>query len=109
MSAYPLRAVYMPMEPADKAAQVQILISVSKRRFKHAVDRNRVKRQVREAYRLQRSILLDALSHERVSVPGLAIAFLWLSNEHMDSRVVHAKVRNLLERIAENLNPTVPS
>lgn len=107
MSAYPIRAVFMPIaeDAADaeslgtssSAGHTQLLISVSKRRFKHAVDRNRVKRQLREAYRLNKHLLLDKLPEGT----HLAIAFLWLSGEHFKSEVVHSKVRKLLMRIAE--------
>ena len=48
-SIFPIRVVYMPVEQGEVPAS--ILISVSKRRFKRAVKRNRVKRQIREAYR----------------------------------------------------------
>ena len=50
LAVFPLRAVYMPVENAGLPA-VSVLISVSKKRFKRAVKRNRVKRQIREAYR----------------------------------------------------------
>ena len=49
--AFPLRVVYMPVEPSEQDAAASILISVPKKRFKRAVKRNLVKRQVREAYR----------------------------------------------------------
>ena len=45
-SVFPLRVVYLPVEELE--APVSILVSVSKRRFKRAVKRNRVKRQIRE-------------------------------------------------------------
>lgn len=48
-SVFPLRAVYMSVEQQE--VPVSILISVPKKRFKRAVKRNRVKRQIREAYR----------------------------------------------------------
>ena len=46
-SVFPLRAVYMSVEQQE--VPVSILISVPKKRFKRAVKRNRVKRQIREA------------------------------------------------------------
>lgn len=91
MAAYPIRAVYMPAQTPG----FRILVSVSKRHFKRAVLRNRVKRQIREAYRLNKSIL------EPMKVEGMNIAFLWLSNELFPTKVVTAKIQNLLQRIYE--------
>ena len=58
-SIFPIRVVYMPVEQGETPAS--ILISVSKRRFKRAVKRNRVKRQIREAYRKNKYLLVDEL------------------------------------------------
>ena len=98
LSAFPLRAVYRAVlnpQPASPAPQppfpspqlptsdprpsttasrpstlpCQVLFSVSKRRFKHAVDRNRAKRQMREAWRLSRHILAP-LNHPLSSLPS---------------------------------------
>jgi len=77
---------------------VEVLVSVSKRRVRHAVDRNRVKRLIREAYRLNKHILWDALKERH-----MALAFLWNSDELMSFDVVERKVRNLLQRISEQL------
>lgn len=105
MSAYPLRLVYLILDADDQALLVtgstekrnnaQILISVPKRCFKHAVDRNRVKRQVREAYRKHRDLYtLPDGKH-------LAIAFIWLDRKHHSSEEVENKVINLLQRMQE--------
>lgn len=59
-SVFPLRVVYLPVEELE--ADASILISVSKRRFKRAVKRNRVKRQIREAYRVNKHELLNVLA-----------------------------------------------
>ena len=92
-TAYPLRAVFRCGD--DTATEVtQILISVPKRQFKHAIDRNRVKRQVREAYRNNKTLLPPD--------SACSIAFIWLDSKHYPSSVVTAKVRNLLHRINES-------
>lgn len=61
-SIFPLRVIWLPVEELD--VQASILISVSKRRFKRAVKRNRIKRQIREAYRLNKQILLAPLTEK---------------------------------------------
>lgn len=99
--AFPLRAVYAPIEIAEAtSAPVSILVSVPKKRFKHAVKRNRVKRQVREAYRLNKHILIEALQAQE-SPKQLMIAFIWLDNRLHDSAEVTHKVKKLLYHIAE--------
>lgn len=103
--AYPLRVVFMTVDDADACMPpVQVLVSVSKRHFKHAVDRNRVKRQIREAYRLNKHILSDAvLTDGTGSAKFIAVAFIWLSDALKPSAEVGAAVRKLLMRIADNI------
>lgn len=94
--AFPLRAVYLPIESSVQVP-VQVLISVPKKHLKHAVDRNRVKRQVREAYRQNKQLLWSAVPEGR----SLALAFVWLSDETVDSPRVERSVKYLLHRLAE--------
>lgn len=97
-SVFPLRVVYLPVEELD--APVSILVSVSKRRFKRAVKRNRVKRQIREAYRMNKQILVDALTEKQ---SRLAIAFIYLSDGLVDSSIIEGRMKTALARIAENM------
>lgn len=96
VAAYPLRAVYINKVRAGEDA-VQLLISVPKKRFHHAVDRNRVKRQIREAYRKNKWLLYDALPADK----QLLLAFVWLSDRHLPSAEVEHRVVSLLQRVAE--------
>ena len=98
--AFPLRVVYMPVEPSEQDAAASILISVPKKRFKRAVKRNLVKRQVREAYRKNKHLLLDALASRDKK---LVIAFIWLDNNIHSSAEVEEKVKKLLYHIAERV------
>ncbi len=98
-SIFPLRVVYMPVDKREIPAS--ILISVPKKRFKRAVKRNRVKRQVREAYRQNKHELLQRLEGRE---HGLAIAFLYLSDELLPTSRIEEIMKTLLSRIGEKLS-----
>ena len=100
--AFPLRVVYMPLAPEENTADASILISVPKKRFKHAVKRNQVKRQVREAYRHNTHILLDALKAQETPT-SMILAFIWLDNKIHSTEEVAYKVKKLLMHIAEEM------
>lgn len=99
ISAFPLRIVVMETTRVADDAPVQVLVSVSKRHFKHAVDRNRVKRQIREAYRHHKQILTERVQQQQT----LAIAFIWLADGLHESATVEKSVRILLGKAAERL------
>ena len=95
-SVYPLRVVYMPMD--EQEAYASVLVSVSKKRFKRAVKRNRVKRQIREAYRINKHGLLETLVTQG---KPLAIAFIYLSDQLVSSALIEEKMKVLLARMVE--------
>lgn len=97
MSAFPLRMVYLPMERGEHQAPASIMVSVPKRCLRHAVDRNRVKRQVREAYRTNKHLLQPKEGQV------LLIAFIWMDSTLYPSEAVEHKVKNLLIRLNERL------
>lgn len=101
MSAFPLRMVYMLGNDAQGQPQAVMMVSVSKRRFRHAVDRNRVKRQVREAYRKNKYILTDRMKDlpDRTA----AMAFIWIDDSMHATADVEKSMRNLLTRLSEKL------
>ena len=101
LAAFPLRVVYMEQPSEEGKPQAQVLISVPKRCFKRAVKRNRVKRQIREAYRQQKHILLDALEEKPTCM--VVLAFIWLDAQLYSSEEVYKKVGNLLTRIREKV------
>lgn len=99
---FPIRVVYMSLEPEEEnVADVSILISVPKKRFKHAVKRNRAKRQIREAYRHHKHLLLQALRASE-KPRKIVLAFIWLDNKLHSSEEVDYKVKKLLQHIAED-------
>ena len=76
-TVYPLRVIYVEQQPGS-GVEAAVLIGVPKKRFKRAVHRNRVKRLIREAYRLNKQMLLESL---REKENGLLIGFLFVGNE----------------------------
>ena len=75
--AFPLRVVYLPVEE-ESLAPVSILISVPKKKFKRAVKRNLIKRQIREVYRVHKYTLIDPLVEKN---RRMLVAFLYLDKE----------------------------
>lgn len=100
MTAFPLRVVFMKRTIIDDQPRAAMLVSVPKRYFKHAVDRNRVKRQVREAFRRNKSIITQNLTDDHEAV---AMAFVWLTDEKYPSSEVENRMVRLLTRISECL------
>lgn len=103
-SAFPLRVVFQTRERGEGEPPVAILISVSKRHFKRAVKRNFVKRQLREAYRLNKCVLWETMENRRNDEgrpQQLAAAFLWLSDSLFPTDRVFQSMNVLLNRMAE--------
>ena len=101
MVVFPLRAVYLVLDDQEQGAPVQIMVSVPKRLLHHAVDRNRVKRQIREAYRKNKMSLVEVVGEQQGR--KLAVAFVWLDSKKYDSKTVEGSVCRLIEKIKERL------
>ncbi|MGL5013865.1 MAG: ribonuclease P protein component [Bacteroidales bacterium] len=97
---YPFRIVYTKeSEVGDSGAS--IMVSVSKRRFKRANKRNLIKRRIKEAYRLNKSKLDPFIQGNQGS---LAIAFLYLPKEILESEQIHRKMEESLEQLIKRLH-----
>ena len=95
--SYPLRVIYLEQKPFS-GATVSVLISVPKKKFKHAVKRNRMKRLIREAYRLNKIALIQLLQEKK---SGLLIAFLFIGNELCPWKEMETAMQKALNTLKE--------
>lgn len=102
MTAWPLKMVYLVVDKTDEqGASVELMVSVSKRFFKRAVKRNRVKRQIREAYRTQKHELMERMA--QMPDKQLLLAVIWQDGKLHDSAELNARMNKNLQRLVEKL------
>lgn len=96
VTAFPLRAVFIEQGQEEQEPVAAILISVAKKRFRHAVDRNLVKRRIREAYRTSKHPFIEALENKGKK---MAVAILYIDTRHNSTSFIRRKMERLLEGI----------
>jgi ribonuclease P protein component len=94
VSKFPLRLVYVENKEAN-APLLRIGVSVSKKYFKRAVDRNYFKRVLRETYRLNKHLLIDSLEKP------YAIMFFYQTKEHLTFQEIEEKTIQLFQKFNE--------
>lgn len=88
---YPIKLMYMPISELD--SPLKMAVTVPKRQFKHAVDRNHLKRKIREAYRINRTPLQDKLTS---SSNHLILMFIYVGKGVEEYAVIEKAVKKLL-------------
>lgn len=95
---FPLKVVYLKMTLLGQY-QVQAAFSVSRKNFKRAVRRNLLKRRMREAYRLNKESLYQALGHKG----QLAVMFIYAAREIKDYKSVEKSMKQALLKLANRI------
>ena len=98
ISVFPVRLVWLL---ADDIEGIQVLISAPKRNFHHAVDRNRIKRQIREFYRTHSATLKETVASKG---KGMMLAFLFNDNRIWDSDKLSERLVSALGKLEETLS-----
>ena len=100
---FPFRVLYIPLDPARTDDWPAIVITVPKRQFKSAVDRNLVRRRVREAYRLNKHLL-----SQTTTPPPAYIAFLYTAKQIISFEETEKGMKLAFKQISVNSHqPTV--
>jgi ribonuclease P protein component len=101
VSKYPLRLVYVQLENEAKA-DIQVGVSVSKKYFKKAVDRNYFKRVLRETYRINKHLLQPAGDQR------YAFMFFYQTSDRLPYAEIEEKTKQLFQKFVEqtaNIRP----
>lgn len=94
---YPFKVSFIFLN--EQFTQNQVLIIVPKRNFKKAVDRNRIKRQIRELYRLNKE-LLKPINH--LNKHNIAISIAFVGKSKIDYKQMELPFQNILKLIVLN-------
>ncbi|MBX9806342.1 MAG: ribonuclease P protein component [Flavobacteriaceae bacterium] len=100
VSKYPLRLVFVESDygiAEDSDQKLKMGVSVSKKYFKHAVDRNYFKRVLRETYRLNKHILIDNLDKK------YAMMFFYQTKDRLSYEEINTKTIQLFEKFVQQL------
>ena len=96
-SLFPFRIAWMLLPASNPAPEpLQAAFSVGKRYFKRAHHRNRIRRQIKEAYRLQKSPIQQVLLENQI---GLRVFISYTGNEPPTYTFIEEKIQALMHRL----------
>lgn len=112
--AYPLRLVWRTLSdtqlsqtfcgfPPKAIGSLQMLITVPKKKRRHAIDRVLMRRRIREAYRIYRIPLKDAIA-QSPDIRTLSLSFIYIADHNEPASLIHTRMQKLLKMLLDQLN-----
>jgi len=100
---YPFKVYWLAI-PQETDTPAQILVMVGKRAFKRAVDRNRIRRQIREIYRHHKTGFYELLSERRINC---LLCFIYTSGNMLEYKDLEKKIKSVLRRLENEIDLTL--
>jgi ribonuclease P protein component len=97
---YPFRVTWLITQDFNQKTPVQVVVAVPKKRFKSSVDRNQIKRRIKEAYRLNKEELLYPaldLQHKKI-----LLAISYVGKEIHDFSFMQQKILSMMKLLLKN-------
>lgn len=96
---YPFKALWLK-EPLQTPAPAQLCITVPKKSFKRAHDRNFIKRKIREGYRKNKSMMYLSLKEKNIQV---ALLLIYIAKEDLAAELIEEKIIKLMAQLNETI------
>lgn len=93
-NCFPLRVIYLIRPRLQQSDATQVLFTVPRRSFKKAVDRNTIRRRIKEAYRLNKQVL-----YQPDSKVYLQIGYIYIGKNIEDYQTIADKLKQSLKRL----------
>ena len=96
---FPVKVIYKEVEVQDSVLKTGV--GASRKNFKRAVERNRIKRLLRETYRTEKPVLLNYLQQNKKQI---ALFFLYIDKSLPEYHVLKEKMQQAIEKLIKNLD-----
>ena len=99
--SYSLRVNFLANEQSPGTTPLKLLISVPKRIHRTAVARNRIKRLIREAYRINKNSLLNIHTQ---SIKQINVAFIYTNKNIISFEAINKEIQWIIRQLEKKIN-----